>query len=266
MVAPDGVKISVQEWGAEQGPELLFIHGFSLTHLCWRDQLCSELTERHRVITYDLRGHGGSDKPLDPRYYREPQRWADELKCVMAACGLKRPVLVAWSYGGRIVADYLAQFGDGDLGGINLVSVKANADPQFSRPVMASHQRTMASGDLETMIRGSIAFVEGCARHWEPSTLKLFLAMCMLTPAEVRAAMLDRPLHLEDYLRTIQVPVLFTHGMHDSIAPPEAARYAHSVTPNSHISIFESAGHAPFVEDATRFNAELAAFVRTCAG
>ena len=104
---PDGVSIAAQDWGNPDGPEILFIHGFSQSHLSWSRQLGGELAKAFRMITYDIRGHGGSDKPLDAVFYREHRRWAGELKSVMEAANLKKPVLVGWSYGSRIIAEYL---------------------------------------------------------------------------------------------------------------------------------------------------------------
>ena len=60
---PDGLTISAQEWGNPAGPEILFIHGFSQSHLSWIRQVNSDLAKEFRIVTYDLRGHGNSDKP-----------------------------------------------------------------------------------------------------------------------------------------------------------------------------------------------------------
>jgi non-heme chloroperoxidase len=98
--APDGVSIAVQDWGNPAGPEILFIHGFSQASLSWARQTSSELAKEFHIVTYDLRGHGNSDKPLEPEKYKESKGWADEVKAVMETAKLKRPVLVGWSYGG----------------------------------------------------------------------------------------------------------------------------------------------------------------------
>ena len=45
------------------------------------------------MVTYDLRGHGNSDKPFEPERYKDSKAWADELQAVMDATGVKRPVL-----------------------------------------------------------------------------------------------------------------------------------------------------------------------------
>ena len=94
---PDGLTISAQEWGNPAGPEILFIHGFSQSHLSWMRQVDSDLAKEFRIVTYDLRGHGNSDKPLDAARYRDSKAWGDEVQAVIDSAGLKRPVLVGWS-------------------------------------------------------------------------------------------------------------------------------------------------------------------------
>ena len=116
-----GVKLHVREWGNPGGPVLLFIHGWSQSDLCWMNQVCGELTGTFRIVTFDLRGHGLSEKPLGPEHYADGQLWADDVASVIDQTGLEKPILVAWSYGGYIVADYLRAYGDSRIGAINLV-------------------------------------------------------------------------------------------------------------------------------------------------
>src|ERR1700757_945181 len=109
---PDGLTISAQEWGNPNGPEILFIHGFSQSHLSWIKQITSgDLAKEFHMVTYDLRGHGNPDKPFEPERYKPSKYWGDEVQAVMDATGLKRPVLVGWSYGGRAKAAYFNNHG-----------------------------------------------------------------------------------------------------------------------------------------------------------
>ena len=121
VTTPDGLTISAQEWGNPAGPEILFIHGFSQSYLSWMRQVDSDLAKEFHIVTYDLRGHGNSDKPLDPARYRDSKAWGDEVQAVIDAAGLKRPVLVGWSYAGRVISDYLATHGADKIAGINFV-------------------------------------------------------------------------------------------------------------------------------------------------
>src|SRR5262245_43065085 len=85
---PDGLTISAQDWGNPTGPEIVFIHGFSQSHLSWIKQVTGELAKDFHMVTYDLRGHGNSDKPLEPERYKDSKAWADELQAVMDATGI----------------------------------------------------------------------------------------------------------------------------------------------------------------------------------
>ena len=79
-------------------------------------QVDSDLAKEFHIVTYDLRGHGNSDKPLDPARYKDSKAWGDEVQAVMDAAGLKHPVLVGWSYAGRVISDYVATHGRGQTG------------------------------------------------------------------------------------------------------------------------------------------------------
>src|SRR5262245_59474489 len=62
----------------------------------------------------------GKHKPLEPEKYKESKAWADEVQAVIDAAKLKWPVLVGWSYGGRVIGDYLAIHGATGLAGSQL--------------------------------------------------------------------------------------------------------------------------------------------------
>jgi non-heme chloroperoxidase len=133
-----GLTISAQDWGNPNGPEILFIHGFSQSHLSWIKQVTnSDLAKEFHVVTYDLRGHGNSDKPFEPERYKTSKYWGDEVQAVMDATGLKRPVLVGWSYGGRVMADYLTTHGTAKLAGLNYVDAGQKGDPSSSVRICA---------------------------------------------------------------------------------------------------------------------------------
>ena len=264
VAAPDGVEIVLEQAGNPAGREIVFIHGFSVSRLCWMKQLRGDLARDFRMVAYDLRGHGESAKPADPAFYREGHRWAGELAAVIDAAEMQKPVLVAWSYAGRVVADYLRHFGTKAIAGLNIIGAKTNSDPAFNAPLLVPHQQGMASADLEINVRSTIAFVEACARQWEAAEFAQQLAAAMVVPPYVRAALLGRPLDADELYRAIDIPVLFSHGADDPIAPLAAARHGHAITPKSQLSIYENAGHAPFMEAPERFNRELAAFVAHC--
>ena len=258
---PDGVSISAQEWGNPSGTEILFIHGYSQSYLSWSRQFGSELAKSFRIISYDIRGHGGSDKPLDPVYYRDHRRWADELKAVMEQAKLKQPVLVGWSYGGRIIAEYLMEYGDKNIAGINFVGAFTKVERAILGPATPAVLK-MASENLAENIENTLSFLKFCtAKPLPPDELQAMLAFNMVVPPQIRGHLLGRPAPYEDALKKLVVPVLVSHGSEDQVALVPMADYTARVVSHAQSSIYEGVGHMPFWEVPARFNRELAAFV-----
>jgi non-heme chloroperoxidase len=262
---PDGLTISAQEWGNPAGPEILFIHGFSQSNLSWMRQVDSDLAREFRIVTYDLRGHGNSDKPLDAARYRDSKAWGDEVQAVIDAAGLKRPVVVGWSYAGRVISDYLATHGAGRLAGINFVDAPIKVDPALIGDNLKDLP-LMASEDLETNITATRNFLHGCfSRQPSADDYEAMLAFNMMVLPKVRAGLSGRPLDATEMMSKLKLPVLVTHGAEDRNARLGAGQYTASVIPGAKLSVYEGIGHSPFYEDAPRFNTELAAFVRAAA-
>ena len=258
---PDGVLLSAQEWGNPDGPEIVFIHGFSQSHLSWSRQFGNELANSFRIITYDIRGHGASDKPLDPVYYRDHNRWADELKAVMDGAKLKYPVLVGWSYGGRIVAEYLMKYGDKKISGINFVGAFTKVERDILGPATPAVSK-MASENLSENIATTLSFLKFCTtKSLPPEEIQVMLAYNMVVPAQIRGHLLGRPAPYEQALKKITVPVLISHGAEDKVALIPVAHYTARVVSHAQLSIYEGIGHMPFWEATGRYNRELGEFV-----
>jgi pimeloyl-ACP methyl ester carboxylesterase len=266
VTAPDGPTVVVHEWGNAQGPEILLIHGVAQSHLCFERQFGGELAREHRLVAYDVRGHGGSDKPLGAEFYSDGKRWADEVQAVIDAKRLRKPVLVGWSLGGRIIGQYLVHHGDCRLSGVNLVAARAVPDRRFSGPASLGLPK-VEPRDLAGHIAMASAFLRAC--YHVPLSEEDFataLAYNMLAPIEVRKAIRAWPADLAATvaaLRAVRVPTLVTHGRRDLVVLPAVAELVAATVPGATASWYDDCGHAPFWEDAARFNRELAALVAT---
>lgn len=126
-----GLRLHVREWGNPNGPALLLIHGWSQSQLCWARQLDSPLARKFRIVTFDNRGHGMSEKPLEAENYVDGRLWADDVAAVIEQTDLDHPVVVAWSYGGFIVADYIRAYGEATIAAVNLVGGAVVLKPTF---------------------------------------------------------------------------------------------------------------------------------------
>jgi len=259
----EGTPIAVQEWGNPKGREILFIHGFNQSHLSWSRQFSDPaLAREFRMVTYDLRGHGASGKPLDREAYIADKLWADDLAAVIETAGLKKPILVGWSYGGRIISDYLRHHGGSRIAGINYVGARTVNNGSMFGPGRV-HFAKMISENLATNIEGTHGFLRVCfEKQPDNEDFETMLAFNMVVPAAVRRFILDRGTDDGAILKTIECPVLVTHGRADQVLLVTMGEFAKSEIKNATLSLYDGVGHSTFWEDAPRFNRELAEFVR----
>jgi non-heme chloroperoxidase len=260
----DGVRLHVREWGVADGPPILFLHGWSQCDLCWGAQVAGPLSARFRLVTFDHRGHGMSEKPAAADAYTDGRLWADDVAAVVEAAGLRRPTLVAWSYGGFVVADYVRAYGDRGLAGIELVGgAVVLRPPAFDHigPGFLENVQGACGPDLGANIAAVRRFLRAATARPLPEDLeRAALAWTMAVPPEVRGALLARELDATDVLARLSTPVLVTHGRQDAIVLPSMAEHVLAACPTATASWYDGVGHLPFAEDAGRFDRELAAF------
>jgi pimeloyl-ACP methyl ester carboxylesterase len=259
-----GVGLHVLEWGEPDGPPLLLVHGWSQSQRCWSRQVSGELAGRFRIVTFDLRGHGMSERPAGAEAYADPGLWAADLAAVIEALSLERPTLVAWSYGGFVVTDYLGVHGDGALRGINLVGGAVTlAPPGFPDigPGFLENAPDACRDDLAVNIAALTRFMDALTvRPLTGEDLAATLCWTMVVPPEVRGALIARAIDGTDALARVSVPVLVSHGRRDRIVLPSMAERVLDACPAATASWYEDAGHMPFVEDQARFDRELTRF------
>jgi pimeloyl-ACP methyl ester carboxylesterase len=262
-----GVRIAVYEAGNPAGRPIVLIHGFLGTHLTWSSQLSGPLADEFRLVAYDLRGHGASDKPLDPESYTSSAAWADDLAAVIRAKALDRPVLVGWSYGGYVIADYLRAHGSAGLGGVVFVAAVTQAGTAEAQAVIDGDALALFGGmfseDVMTAVSATRAFLLLLsARPFVADARETLLAGAMMVPPQVRLAMFSRQLDNDDVLAQLDRPALVVHGRLDGVVLQAAAEHLVATVPGAKLLLYDGVGHAVAFEDPARFNHDLAEFVR----
>ena len=266
-----GLRLHVREWGHEDGPPILFLHGWSQSHLCWDKQYESPLRDEFRIVACDLRGHGMSEAPPGPEPYTDATLWADDLAAIIEQLHLDRPVLVGWSYGAFVICDYIRAHGQERIGAIvfapGVVKLGETAFGTMIGPGFLDHFADATSDDLPTSIRGmrglTRAFAAAPLAAEEAETL---LAAGMTVPAGIRASLAAREIDDDDVLRDLEVPLLAAQGRADTIVLPAMAEHIIATCPTAEASWYEGAAHVPFLEEPGRFNRELAELTRRVHG
>jgi pimeloyl-ACP methyl ester carboxylesterase len=265
-----GVPLNVVESGPASAPGLLFVHGFGQTYLSFEAQLTDpDLRRDFHLVAFDLRGHGNSGKPWAPADYRS-EAFADDVAAVLRATNLRRPVLVAWSFGGLAAMDYIRHYGSGELAGINLVGTVARlvlppaADDADAPPVPSDRVRWMLSDNLADNLRSAEQTLDLLTARRMPDAWRArTLAAAMTMPSYARRAIGAPVGDNADLAARIRIPVLISAGVRDPISTVATAAPAAAALPEGSTSLYPESGHSPFAEEPARFNRELASFART---
>lgn len=259
--SPDGVEIAVQESGNPEGKPIVFIHGLLGSRLNWEKQTNSPELQQYRMITYDLRGHGQSDKPDDAEAYREGRRWADDLAAVLKASDAKKPVVVGWSLGGVVISNYLAAYGDANVGGM----VYVDGVIELSSALITPHPEVyagLASDDLKTHLDAVRTFLALCFQTQpDTATFERLLSNAAMASWVMTKTVPSMTVDVVDGLPQAKVPVWLLYGGKDNLVMTDASiARAKELNPSIQSKIYPDSGHAPFLEEASRFNRDLSKF------
>lgn len=267
VVGYGGTRLGLRVEGAENSRPIVFVHGWAQSAGCWAAQLADPaLTERFRLVAVDLRGHGASDVPAAG--YDDPVAWADDLAAVLDFAG-PEAIVVAWSYGGLVLADHIRVHGTARLRGAVLVGAitEIGRDRPGGRvgPLMREHMRAMLSDDPGTAVPALTAFSREMVTRPVPGTqAQALLGASLSVPPAVRSALFRRDIGSDDVLAAIDKPVLVVHGTADPVIEPSAAEHAIGKIPGAVGRWFAEGGHAPFAESADEFDAVLRQFAEEC--
>ncbi|MGD1876800.1 MAG: alpha/beta fold hydrolase [Kiloniellaceae bacterium] len=258
----DGVTLTAQDWGGEGAHNLVLIHGYGQDHRVWGGLPLELAAAGVAVYSYDLRGHGGSDRPQAPAAYQDGRHWAEDLRAVLDALPRRPAVLVGWSYAGRVVVDYLRYFGAEDLAGLCLIGASTQDGDGFLAPEVMGMAEAIASGDkarsaatLDRLVRLFFHAAPG------PELVAQLLATARGAAPEALRWMNDRPLDGDALLQALDLPFLILQGAEDRIVLTPMARHMAAQVTGAELVLMPDIGHMPFLEDPEATAGHLRAWI-----
>lgn len=245
--AKDGVRLYYEELGT--GEPLLLVSGQGGDHTSW-DFIRGDFASRYRVIVYDHRGTGKSDKPTEPPY--STRGFAEDAIAILDGLGIAKAHAYGISMGGRICQwlgiDYPERIGALVLGCTtpgNAHGVKRPAELDNIMKNPAADPQTA----MKTMLEGS--FTPGwIAAHSEAIALLQQQQLQNPLPAHAqRLHYLASEGHdAWDLLPSITAPTLVIHGSDDRVNPTANAYLLAERIPGAEVYIVEGGRHGYFVE------------------
>ncbi|EIW57297.1 alpha/beta-hydrolase [Trametes versicolor FP-101664 SS1] len=263
FVSADDTQIYAESAGNSAKPAIVFIHGLASSGVCWDNQFSDPaLLRDFHLVRYDLRGHGRSGKPLDPKSY-ESIRFAEDFKAVCDGFGCSKPFLAGWSLGGSVVVDVVAAYGPSFLSGVlyiggGILSL-TKYHPLCAPPLIGDLIPLFFSANSDDVSSAAEKFVDSCAAPGKPlpfSERLKWLGAFVLQPRTVRCNHLSRTQPYEVWEQQARdLPVLIVQGTADQHCLYEnMIRLARSVYREVEVKIIDGCGHSPAVEYGAETN------------
>jgi non-heme chloroperoxidase len=260
------VKLHVTDLG--EGKPVVLIHGWPLSDAMYEYQYAALLQKNYRVIGITLRGFGLSDKPGGNYNY---DVFADDIKVILDKLNIEDATLGGFSMGGATVIHYVAKYKAAHVSKLALFGAAAplwTKRPDFNfglwtkedvnglitlnnsnRPLLFETFGKIFPANETTVSPGHGAWLGNIQAQASPYAM-----------GEALKTLRDSDLR-ED-LKKIKIPTLILHGKLDKICSYDLAEQMNAGISNSKLVAFEKSGHALFIEELEKFNAELIKFVQ----
>ncbi|KAL4257590.1 AB hydrolase superfamily protein [Pleurotus pulmonarius] len=100
VISADGTQIYADATGDPEKQSIVFVHGLALSSIVFDRLFANKRLADYHLVRYDMRGHGRSDKPATADAHTSI-RYSQDFAAVVNAFGLKKPIFVGWSPGGK---------------------------------------------------------------------------------------------------------------------------------------------------------------------
>lgn len=263
------VNLHVDDTGGV-GRAVVLIHGWPLSGESWSEQIPALTAAGFRVISYDRRGFGRSDKPRSGYDY---DTLTDDLQAILETLNVTDATLVGFSMGGGEVARYVTRFGEERLHSV----VFASAVPPFMHQQADNPDgpltEELANGMTEGLEADPASFYDGFTVQFFTANGELKVTEAQRQDALRLANQADKNAALQamaafgstdfrEDLPKVTVPTLVIHGDGDGVVPFEGSgARTHATITGSDLHVVVGGPHGINVSHADEFNAALLAFL-----
>ena len=252
FVDVDHLKVHYTNYGKGE-TALFFVHGWACDETVWSEQ-APALSEKIRVITIDLPGHGQSDKPKTIEYDKD--LYTRAIDGVVKDAGVKSVILVAHSNGTPFAREYYRKFPAKVKA---LIIVEGPLHAMFDRDTMEKFVVPLKGDNYPEAAARVIAGTTQSIK--DPALRDKVKALMLKTPQHVAVsefeATADEDLWEPD---KIDVPVLMILAKQPAWSP-EYERFVRGLIPKLDYQVWENVSHFLMMEKPREFNAAVLKFL-----
>jgi pimeloyl-ACP methyl ester carboxylesterase len=256
FITSDNVKIVYTDHGC--GIPVVFCHGYGIMGAAWISQEKTLLKAGYRVICYDRRSHGASDRP---DYGHTMQRHGEDLYELLEALSLDRVILVGNSQGASTIWALIKKYGDDRLIG----AVSMDQTPKMINDdgwELGMYRMTAKTVDtyFDTPLPNPMVHMPNIFLFFKLN--KLMKRYPEFSEEATRQLLLDHArADWRDTISNVRIPVLFMAGRKSPFWPCEHAAASAKLCKNGEAVIIENSGHIVNWEQAKTCNKLLIKFI-----
>ena len=259
--AIDGTRIHYEVTGKSGATPVLMIQGLGASKNAWNLQRIAMAT-RFRIISFDNRGAGRSDKPTEPFTL---EQMADDALAVLDAAGIETAHVVGASMGG-VISQIVAVKYPHRVRSLTLVCTACRNHP-WRQELLQSWAKTAADKGMIEVGKEAAQWVMSprSFRRLVPAFTWMG-PLAALRPRHSFVSQIDAILNtredLVDQLSTITAPTMVIVGNQDILTPRGDSEEIAERIPNSELVVISGAAHGLMMEHSSTFNKILIEFLQ----
>ena len=259
--ATDGIRIHYEVTGKSGATPVLMIQGLGASKNAWNLQRIAMAT-RFRIISFDNRGAGRSDKPTEPFTL---EQMADDALAVLDAAGIETAHVVGASMGG-VISQIVAVKYPHRVRSLTLVCTACRNHP-WRQELLQSWAKTAEEKGMIEVGKEAAQWVMSprSFRRLVPAFTWMG-PLAALRPRHSFVSQIDAILNtredLVDQLSTITAPTMVIVGNQDILTPRGDSEEIAERIPNAELVVISGAAHGLMMEHSSTFNKILIEFLQ----
>ena len=259
--ATDGTRIHFEVTGKSGATPVLMIQGLGASKNAWNLQRIAMAT-RFRIISFDNRGAGRSDKPTEPFTL---EQMADDALAVLDAAGIETAHVVGASMGG-VISQIIAVKYPHRVRSLTLVCTACRNHP-WRQELLQAWAKTAADNGMIEVGKEAAQWVMSprSFRRLVPAFTWMG-PLAALRPRHSFVSQIDAILNtredLVDQLSTITAPTMVIVGNQDILTPRGDSEEIAERIPNAELVVISGAAHGLMMEHSSTFNRILIEFLQ----
>lgn len=230
--------------GNPNGTPLVFVHGLSGSSSAWKEFEVA-FAQEYRVVSFDLRGHGRSQRPKRFSDYA-PQYFAEDMKLLLEHLHIVRPIFVAHSFGTQVLFEFLHRY-PGVARAAVFLSPEWDVSRRFGPRVVNALLRPLRVLEHLPLKDPKGGHVEYDPRYRGTGDWNMRRMIADVATTGVRSFIFTTiqafSVQHGRLLESLTMPVLLIHGKRDTIFPVQNTETLMNVLPNAQAVFLRDADH-----------------------